>query len=372
MQESLSGYIKGVHLRLRENYLRGDDPEELWRTHKADTETLEKYANSMKLLATECWEKDSHRVTRIDWVSHYLSSYFSPGGTLEKLLEKDRRTAEHHKAKRESVGTADMRCCGKVFRELEDLQVHKSDVLRQLTDRHTESKVQPMKSKIKLLDVGSCYDPFNKFPEFDCLSIDLCPATRDVMQCDFLGVDVHPAPSMSDDGRLEVIDPWTCHGSTVRSLPLSWFHGVVFSLLLEYLPSAHQRWSCCLNAHKILQINCVLLVVTPDSNKQHRRVQQMRDWRLAIESIGFQRSCYEKLEHIHCLAFRKTLHREDYSSIADLSHLMYIPQDSNTVVTSNSRDSLSTPVHTGSSDGSASSVEYEPSAKLLKSAIGDG
>ena len=98
----------------------------------------------------------------------------------------------------------------------------------------------------------------------------------------------------------------------------------------------------------------------------------MRDWRLAIESIGFQRSCYEKLEHIHCLAFRKTLHREDYSSIADLSRLMYIPQDSNTVVTSNSRDSPSTQVHTGSSDGSAGSVEYEPSAKLLKSAIGDG
>lgn len=62
----------------------------------------------------------------------------------------------------------------------------------------------------------------------------------------------------------------------------------------------------------------------------------MNDWKKAVEHIGFQRCCYEKLDHIHCMAFRKTLHREDYGSVTDMSACMYIPQDYNTKLSAES------------------------------------
>jgi len=62
---------------------------------------------------------------------------------------------------------------------------------------------------------------------------------------------------------------------TITLFWLQWFHGIVFSLLLEYLPSPKQRWTCCVKAHQLLQVNSVLVIITPDSNRQHRRAQQV-------------------------------------------------------------------------------------------------
>jgi len=82
-------------------------------------------------------------------------------------------------------------------------------------------------------------------------------------------------------------------------------HAVVFSLLLEYLPTSQQRVACCRTAWRLLAVDGLLLIVTPDSRQQHRNHRFTRDWRKAIESIGFARCRYEKLQHLHCMAFRK-------------------------------------------------------------------
>lgn len=82
-------------------------------------------------------------------------------------------------------------------------------------------------------------------------------------------------------------------------------HVVVFSLLLEYLPTSQQRVACCQTAWRLLVVDGLLLIVTPDSRQQHRNRRFTRDWRKAIEWIGFSRCRYEKLEHLHCMAFRK-------------------------------------------------------------------
>ena len=55
--------------------------------------------------------------------------------------------------------------------------------------------------------------------------------------------------------------------SPVESLPGCSLHAVVFSLLLEYLPAAYQRWLCCLQAQRLLQWHGLLVVVTPDSHR---------------------------------------------------------------------------------------------------------
>jgi len=82
-------------------------------------------------------------------------------------------------------------------------------------------------------------------------------------------------------------------------------HAVVFSLLLEYLPTSRQRVECCRTAWRLLVVDGLLLIVTPDSRQQHRNHRFTCDWRRAIESIGFARCRYEKLQHLHCMAFRR-------------------------------------------------------------------
>jgi SAM-dependent methyltransferase len=85
------------------------------------------------------------------------------------------------------------------------------------------------------------------------------------------------------------------------------FHVVVFSLLLEYLPTSRQRVQCCQQAWRLLTLDGLLVIVTPDSRRQHRNRRVAADWRRDIESIGFARWRYEKLEHVHCMAFRKVI-----------------------------------------------------------------
>ena len=79
-----------------------------------------------------------------------------------------------------------------------------------------------------------------------------------------------------------------------HSRNLTQLHGdsydvVVFSLLLSYLPSTSQRMSCCVNAHRVLRLHGLLLIVTPDSSHQNRHAALMVGWRTCIEALGFHR-----------------------------------------------------------------------------------
>ena len=67
-------------------------------------------------------------------------------------------------------------------------------------------------SKISVLDVGSCYNPFKEFEELDVLPLDLCPALESVYQCDFLTVPV---------GEITILE-----NQSVLSLASSSFHCV--------------------------------------------------------------------------------------------------------------------------------------------------
>lgn len=115
--------------------------------------------------------------------------------------------------------------------------------------------------------------------------------------------------------------------SPVTVLPEESFHVVVFSLLLEYLPSPHQRWICCRKAHRLLMLDGLLLIISPDSHHQQRNAPMMRSWKVAIEAMGFTRWRYAKQEHLHCMAFRKS--KADSVVAEKYSDMLYIPQDSN-------------------------------------------
>lgn len=104
------------------------------------------------------------------------------------------------------------------------------------------------------------------------------------------------------------------------------FDTLIFSLVLDYLPTCHQRLSACRIAHELLSCLGLLLIIEPDSSlRSHRE----RSWREALQSIGFGLISYVKVTNLHCMAFRKLISlpllTEDESE--RISQLFNIPQD---------------------------------------------
>nr|SVE93945.1 EOG090X0FUY [Scapholeberis mucronata] len=280
----LAGIVKNVHRQLRKELKATGDPESVWLKHCQNLPSLKQYSKAMHMLATEYWEHlrtADPNTSRINWTWSYLIHYFHSGGLVKE------RSKSKLKLNWENTS----------FRG----------------------------PKIKVLDVGSCYNPFEEYTELDVLPIDLCPALDSVYKCDFLLVPVTEST---------VID-----SNSASSLAAGSFHCVVFSFFLEYLPSSSQRWSCCEKAQQLLVEEGILIIITPDSKAPHSNSKVMKSWREALASIGLKRIKYEKLQHAHCMAFRKLPAQEkEISNQPPISpqQMMYIPQDFNS--TSDSDD----------------------------------
>uniref|UniRef100_A0A224YNI7 S-adenosylmethionine sensor upstream of mTORC1 n=1 Tax=Rhipicephalus zambeziensis TaxID=60191 RepID=A0A224YNI7_9ACAR len=263
--QELVAVIRGVHEKLRLDYQTNGDGDQVWRDHCEDVKTRSKYAESMLQLATTIWPyKD-----RIEWCHHTMREYFFGGG-LERSLQRHYR----------KMG---LQCPESIIKQArEDLGL--------------------AEEKMRLLDVGSCYNPFSAYSDIDAVAIDLTPATEDVIECDFLKLKITPRGAEKPEGSLK---------TPLEALPESSFQAVIFCLVLEYLPSCAQRWSFCRKAASLLKPNGLLFIVTPDSKHQQRNAAMIASWRKALEHIGLLRVRYEKRQHLHCMAFRKQLRRTD-------------------------------------------------------------
>ena len=124
---------------------------------------------------------------------------------------------------------------------------------------------------------------------------------------------------------------------------------VVFSLFLSYLPRPRQRLECCVKAHQLLRPHGLLLVVTPDSSHQNRRVDMMKSWKASLEKIGFHRCKYSKLTHLHCMAFRKvTMETVGLDRLEQVVwEGLYIPQDKQQLQEENGSSAATTGVGSG-------------------------
>ncbi|XP_037899559.1 S-adenosylmethionine sensor upstream of mTORC1-like, partial [Glossina fuscipes] len=177
--------------------------------------------------------------------------------------------------------------------------------------------------KIKFLDIGTCFNPFAKVLYFEVTVADLCPSTDDVLQTDFLNVQIKSMENPTVG----------LENNTVTYLPTIYYECVVFSLLLEYMPSSEQRINCCSKAYELLRPQGILIIITPDSDHVGRNAVLMKNWRHTFNCLGFMRIRFEKLPHITCLVFRKSvdprisarwciLHKESYMTFS-----LKIPQD---------------------------------------------
>ncbi|XP_078454974.1 S-adenosylmethionine sensor upstream of mTORC1 isoform X1 [Lampetra planeri] len=368
-QDKLSGLVKGVHRRLRKKLKEVGDFGRVWREHCADGEALSEYASAMRSLAREHWSQRREGENRIDWCRSVCLEYFLSGG-MERALAKDERRRQvtscgggegtatrvayspRHISSARTVETeakppwwgGDGGSCrtsngggmgGSVSERWRPSDRGASGAFSPYGSP-LEASLQPPRrqsgggaahtGKIRLLDVGSCFNPFLCFDEFQALGIDIIPAVDSVFRCDFLNLQLDAPLQLAPESQDAFLRQLP--GPVVRSLPRELFHAVVFSLLLSYFPSPCQRWLCCQTAHGLLAPDGLLLIVTPDSSHAGRHAGMVRSWRLAIEALGFKRWRYVKASHMHLMAFRKVTNQHSSDLLShNYPEMLYIPQD---------------------------------------------
>merc|ERR1719221_1667294 len=117
----------------------------------------------MQELATEHWT-DGTDSSRIPWTHNQVRNYFRGGG----------REHEH--------------CRDVKF-------ARRKGVTWELQSQGQGAAHQ----KLKILDVGSCYNPFQQFEDLDVLAIDIAPAQPSVIKCDFLQVETGHEDVIEED-----------------------------------------------------------------------------------------------------------------------------------------------------------------------------
>ncbi|RDD43815.1 putative methyltransferase BTM2-like protein [Trichoplax sp. H2] len=312
-----ASFIKSVHAGLRQKWHEGhEDFDNIWQEHCNQSDTLQKYAAAMHHLAVDNWQRlgEPQEENRIFWCKNVIMEYYF-NGILQKILTKQARRLFY----------------------LENGQNIQSSMMNAFVSKEVANQVAIIQrsfincDKVKLLDVGSCYNPFAEFSQsFVTTAIDLCPADKSVIQCDFLNVAINEAELSEQTNDGVTCAEWL----KSNQLQARYFHVVIFCLLLSYFPSPVQRWKCCIHAHRLLMQNGLLLIITPDSSHQNRNSKMVKSWKSAIESIGFTRWKYVKLDHLHCMAFRKScdVTKNDKDKFASS---MYIPQDFNDLTVHN-------------------------------------
>lgn len=293
-QKNLANTIKGIHKKLRES-AKILGAEKAWELHLQNYNQLKLYGESMKELSEHHWKnKIKREECRISWTINYCEQYFHQT-ELRRMREKDLEVIEKIKLE---------------FGNEENI----------LLEYNQKSDV-----KLKLLDVGSSGNFLRSIGEekFDVLALDIAPSDPSVMYCDFLSVPVQ------DELRI--------NSSRIESLPANYFDVILFSLLLEYLPSSDQRLKCCEKAYDLLKSEGTLIIITPDSNSQHTNSQLIKNWQYVMSVIGFQRIKLEKLANITAMGFRKSLSKQiptRWARIYKKPYMDYkleIPQDRNII-----------------------------------------
>ena len=305
--KQLSSFIKNIHqfLRIRAQRIGAD---EAWREHCSDKRTLQEYAVTMQRLASKFWKENSSdekksAQCRIEWIIGKCVDYF--------------------------FGVHQTNCRAKERKQLEKLK-------GPLCENGEDINNVERSACLKLLDVGSCYNPFKIYPFLNVVAIDIAPATPDVYFCDFLNVKIDKMISRHSD-------------NSISELSADLFHIVVFSLLLEYLPCPKQRHLCASNAYKVLKPEGLLFIITPDSKHASANASIMKSWRIVFAQLGMTRVYYEKLPHVHCMAFRKGIYPEVPQHWVskqkcevlkqENSYGLYIPQDFQEMIESSESDS---------------------------------
>ena len=275
--------ITSQHARLRAARSAGGS------TPATDGAALARYADSMATLAQQHWapDEETRGGCRIAWCVETAREFFRASLGTEAGAQRGRGT------KRPAPDSA--------------------------AERLVDSRTEGNGARLKLLDVGSCYDPFRRFGDLDVTAFDLCPAPTaapTVFTGDMLRLDVLP-PSDSADS-LAPSEPIT-PGAQLAALPQGSFDCVTLCLVLSYIPDPLERTRAVWTARRLLRPRGLLLIVTPHStNRQSNSVSLpiFSEWRAALAELGFKHHTYNRLARHHALAFSTTAVSEEELSRA--------------------------------------------------------
>ena len=176
---------------------------------------------------------------------------------------------------------------------------------------------------LRVLDVGSCYAPFQgkcvrggggglwkdhcqdggddiEVP-LDVTSIDLQPAANSpVLKCDWLQVPILLGPSPATKSGVAAFPT----GSNLVTFAHGHFDAIIFSLLLSYMPTAPMRYLACIQAHRALKADGLLVMVNTRTQGSRQSNWEAK-WVEAIEAIGFQRVHKDILHNLVGMSFRR-------------------------------------------------------------------
>jgi salicylate hydroxylase len=279
-----------------------------WSSAMDNTDSLKSYSDAAADMGNRKWVQQIN-----DWIGNYALSYFRHGNAAKQ------------------------------FYKIHSLKKHDKNhpywnLSWDLMNDFSSSEQGASEKKIRLLDVGSCYNPLERNPlyreKFDILPIDLYPADNSVYQCDFLNLQIGPT------GTSPVIQIDASTGfQRVVQLPAHSFDVISMSLVLSYLPNPHSRELMVAKARKLLKssletsipnYNGLLLIVEKesifskvnrnripvDSEEVDRLNLLYSEWKRCISAYGFDFAKYSLITSSGKNTKRKT---DDDGSIKEVN-----------------------------------------------------
>ena len=331
----------------------------------SNTTSLEVYAEAANLMGKKVWVQEGNM-----WIEKYSIQFFRGNGArkdyltannhdpnlpghreLAESLPKDIMLEETFKDKLSPSSTA---------KKTEDISGNV------LISRNVLSSAR----LIRLVDVGSCYNPIGKSENaaaFTVTALDLCPVDPSVYQCDFLELGIGPRDStpifypsepersrsdamvdcndkMSDQAdRMSGLAKESVVSERLAQLPAESYDVVSMSLVLNYLPTPKLREDMIKKARQLLippgdggqPHRAGLLLITEkesifssdkkidlkneveveveESSVRGSKSALLDSWVSTIESLGFKLVKYRNVltpadhRRYHALAFRTVL-----------------------------------------------------------------
>jgi len=263
----------------------------------------EVYSESALVMGNKMWVKSGN-----EWMISYADKYFYGNGAEISYYKLQKQFGMHKR--------------GKDFTKL----------------------VKKSRHQYTLIDVGSCYNPFDGSEKFRIIALDLYPApSSDVYHCNFLDLIVGSSSSELIKVPPELVTD-VSGSSDVKNIPLSKYKLIqlpseigdvcCLSLVLSFLPTPTMRYDMVQKARLLLKtpVNSnydqdyddltmkggLLLIVEKESimstskKQKHDGVNLLDYWQKVIESIGFILIYYKLLvvdsegRKSHTFAFRTT------------------------------------------------------------------
>lgn len=220
---------------------------------------LEKYASAATYMGNRRWVRAS-----LEWMEQRMLHFFTGGGA---------RRAEMKSLRKRGLNSI-------------------PESVKSIPDNLIGAR------KIKLLDVGSCHNPFAKCKSrhaLDVMALDLKPAAEGVYQCDFFDVGTVA------QGCQPVLDPTM---QKLLKLPVNTYDVVTISLVLSYLPSPMQRVEMVKRARQLLRKPLdakssydtgLLLIMDTPATLGCQNQELLGLWKSEIAAIGFELIAYQLL-----------------------------------------------------------------------------